>query len=349
MKVSVCMIVKNEQDCIKNALASIPPDYEVIVLDTGSTDQTVQIAQSSGVIVKKYTWNDNFSDARNYCGSFATGDYILVLDADETLPANTNEIVNQFVLQYPKMCASVFIKNQMEEEIKTHRMVRFYPNDRMYLFHGIVHEQVYYKDAPAEFKPMNLTVTHYGYEQEHYDQKNKISRYLPLYKKHLEENPNDGYMLYQMGKIYFSQNDYSSAIRYLMQSLNIGEADRLYFPVALVMLGYALKETGRSSEAEQLLVNFENDYPDFPDLPFLQGLLAMDTGNIQRIAPAFQRALAIGESAKYTSVAGVGTYKAAYNLGVYYEIVGNTSKAKEYYLFSATEDYRPAVERLKFL
>ncbi|PUA34497.1 family 2 glycosyl transferase [Paenibacillus elgii] len=349
MKVSVCMIVKNEQDCIKNALASIPPDYEVIVLDTGSTDQTIQIAQSSGAIVKSYAWNDNFSDARNYCHSFATGDYILILDSDETLPANTNEIVNQFVLQYPKMCASVFIKNLMEDEIKTHRMVRFYPNDGMYLFHGIVHEQVYYKDAPAEFKPMNLTVTHYGYEQEHYDQKNKISRYLPLYKKHLEENPNDGYMLYQMGKIYFAQNDYSSTIRYLMQSLNIGEADRLYFPVALVMLGYALKETGRSLEAEQLLVNFENDYPDFPDLPFLQGLLAMDTGNIQRIAPAFQRALAIGESTKYTSVAGVGTYKAAYNLGVYYEIVGNTSKAKEYYLSSASEGYKPAVERLKFL
>ncbi|GLI08700.1 hypothetical protein YDYSG_47320 [Paenibacillus tyrfis] len=349
MKVSVCMIVKNEQDCIKNALASIPPYYEVIVLDTGSTDQTIQIAQSSGAIVKSYAWNDNFSDARNYCHSFATGDYILVLDADETFPVNTNEIINQFVLQYPKMCASVFIKNEMEDEIKTHRMVRFYPNDGMYLFHGIVHEQIYYKDAPAEFKPMNLTVTHYGYEQDHYDRKNKMSRYLPLYKKHLDENPNDGYMIYQMGKIYFSQNDYSSAIRYLMQSLNIGEADRLYFPVALVMLGYALKETGRSSEAEQLLINFEGDYPDFPDLPFLQGLLAMDTGNVQRIAPAFQRAMAIGESTKYTSVTGVGSYKAAYNLGVYYEIIGNTAKAREYYLSSASEGYKPATERLKFL
>src|SRR4051794_40673333 len=83
-KLSLCMIVKNESKHLANCLESVEGVVdEIIIVDTGSTDDTVEIAKSYGAKVYHYEWNDNFSDARNESIKYATGDWILVLDADE--------------------------------------------------------------------------------------------------------------------------------------------------------------------------------------------------------------------------------------------------------------------------
>jgi glycosyltransferase involved in cell wall biosynthesis len=99
-KISVCMIVKNEQLHLANALNSIKDlADEIIVMDTGSTDNTLQIAKDNGAQVYKMQWPDDFSIARNESIKLAIGDWILVLDADETISKqDTNklkEIINK--------------------------------------------------------------------------------------------------------------------------------------------------------------------------------------------------------------------------------------------------------------
>ncbi|MFM7477225.1 MAG: glycosyltransferase family 2 protein, partial [Microcystis aeruginosa] len=85
-KLSLCMIVKNEAENLRRCLDSVKGVVdEMIVMDTGSTDDTIAIAKSYGAIVPSYDWRGNFSDARNEALKYVTGDWILVLDADEEL------------------------------------------------------------------------------------------------------------------------------------------------------------------------------------------------------------------------------------------------------------------------
>src|SRR3990170_9028860 len=84
--ISACMIVKNEEEFLPNCLNSIKAAVdEIIVVDTGSADDTVNIAKNFGAKVYHHPWNDSFSEARNHCLNYASGDWILQIDADEEL------------------------------------------------------------------------------------------------------------------------------------------------------------------------------------------------------------------------------------------------------------------------
>lgn len=349
MKISVCLIMKNEEELLGAALETIPKDFEIVIADTGSIDRSIEIAKSYTEQVYSFQWINDFSAARNYCASHASGDYILAMDADERLPSNSAAVLTKFIKQNPDTAGTVCIENSMQDEIKRHRMVRFYPNRPGYSFAGTVHEQVCYNGAPASFKPIDLIISHLGYEENVYTLKSKAERYLPMYLEHLERHPEDGYMLYQLGKLYQGVDDLQNAERYLRCSMAAKQVDHLYYPVMLVLLGYVLQAQKQSTEAFQLLQQAEQHYPKFPDLPFLMGLLAMDTGNLKEIERCFKKALSIGETTFYTSVAGVGSYKAAYNLGVFYEITGNIKEARRYYQIAAKHSYEPAKTRLSIL
>ncbi len=92
VKISLCMIVKNEEDCLGTCLDSLKGIVdEMIVVDTGSTDRTVEIAKEKGADVYHFDWTGDFSEARNYSFSLATGDYIYTADADEELGMDNRE------------------------------------------------------------------------------------------------------------------------------------------------------------------------------------------------------------------------------------------------------------------
>ncbi|GJM82100.1 hypothetical protein HMSSN139_45960 [Paenibacillus sp. HMSSN-139] len=193
-----------------------------------------------------------------------------MIDADEHLVTEADKIIRQFVSDNPDIPGAVLIENEIGNEVMRHRMVRFFPNDRKYRYRGTVHEQLYIEDKLAPYLPIPLVLHHYGYGEEEYQQKNKFERYIELYKKHLVQSPNDGYMLYQAGKLYYSFKRFKDAEKFLIRSYEQRELDRLYFPVMIVMLGYTWKEMGRPLEANDLLNQFQFDYPDFPDIPILK-------------------------------------------------------------------------------
>lgn len=349
MKVSVCIIAKNEEDQIREALSTVPSIYETIVLDTGSTDRTVEISQATGARVFHFAWNDNFADARNAAIDKATGDYILCLDADERLPTDVIELLNQFVKKYPLEAGAVRIKNVTNEQTHVHRMIRFFPNSPEFRFHGIVHERVLKKDQEIEPIDCEVEIVHYGYQPEQYEKKQKFERYIKLYQQMLEQNPADGYMLYQLGKLYFSNKQYKMAYDSFERCLKLEQYDRLYFAPMLVQLGYTLKELGVSGQAIDLLKVFLSVYPKYPDLPYTIGMLSIESGNISEIEEYLRLALNIGETKHYSTLAGSGSYLAAYHLGVYYEVTSQIDEAKHYYEISASLGFKDAHLRLENL
>ena len=99
-RISICIIAKNEERFIGECIESVLPiAYEVIILDTGSTDKTKEIAASYGEKIKlfDYIWEDDFSKARNKCISYATGNWIVRLDADERFTKTTKENLITFL------------------------------------------------------------------------------------------------------------------------------------------------------------------------------------------------------------------------------------------------------------
>ena len=87
MKLSLCMIVKDEEEVLSRCLSSVKDLFdEIVIADTGSSDGTCGIARSFGAELYYFPWNDDFSAARNFSFSKATGDYLFWLDADDVLP-----------------------------------------------------------------------------------------------------------------------------------------------------------------------------------------------------------------------------------------------------------------------
>ncbi|CAM3692755.1 glycosyltransferase family 2 protein [Cohnella lubricantis] len=349
MTISVCMIVRNESAQLPHALRSIPPEYEKIVVDTGSTDDTVRVAESLGAKVHHWAWQDDFAAARNESIAHATGEYVLILDADEELAEDAPAQIEAFVREHPGEPAVVSIWNQIDGEVHRTQMVRLFPNSPSFRYQGIVHEQLFENAEPVHAVPSDISIKHIGYEKSVYEAQKKEERYLKLYGKQLTLEPNNGYLRYQIGKLHYSLQRYAEACESFRLCVGLQEEDRLYYAPMLVMYGYALKNLNRSAEAEALLTPYLSRYPSFPDLPFLLGLLAMDTMKVQDIERYFLQALEIGETSNYATVAGVGSFKAAYNVGLFYELTGQIEKARTAYEIASTYQYEPAINRLRQL
>ncbi|WP_239615872.1 tetratricopeptide repeat-containing glycosyltransferase family 2 protein [Cohnella mopanensis] len=346
MKISVCMIVKNEELQLGRALTSIPISCEVIIVDTGSTDRTIAIARETGARVYEYEWRHHFADARNFSVKQATGDYIFIMDADEQLFENWECAVNEHLARFPDQASAVMIHNITEGDLTVHHGVRLFPNNGKYVFRGNVHEQLYNEEELAQPIHSAIKLNHYGYSKEQYESKGKFERYVHLYREALIQDPNNGYMLYQLGKLYYSLNQFKEAYEPLSAAVMQQQFDRLYYPPLLVMFGYTLKELNNSNQAYELLLPLASKYPKFPDLYFQLGILAMETGRFNQIESHYKQALAIGDTDRYTTVCGCGSYRAAHNLGVFYEVSGRIKEACEYYKLAAVQQFQPSIQRL---
>ena len=142
---SVCCLARNEESTIKDMIASVRElDAEVIVLDTGSTDSTVATAQGLGARVEHFEWTEDFSEARNALLKHATGDWILMLDADEYLEAESIEAVRTAMASIGSQAWRCFVVNELPHPVVRPRM----PLRSMRLFRR--HEDLHYVNRVHE-------------------------------------------------------------------------------------------------------------------------------------------------------------------------------------------------------
>ena len=193
MKISLAMIVKNEEDVLRECLNSVRSIVdEIVLVDTGSEDNTINIAKEFGANLYRLDWVNDFSLARNFAAEKCNGDWILVLDADETVCVGNKETLTNFIVDNPNSIGKIEILSKFLEnnEISFSKewVSRFYPKG--ILFKGYVHEQL---DTTNPRINMNFKVNHSGYFK-----KDKSERNLQLLFKELENYPGDHYILYQI-------------------------------------------------------------------------------------------------------------------------------------------------------
>jgi len=205
-RLTVCLIAKNEEQFIGRCLASIKPmASQIVVVDTGSTDRTVEIAKEHGAEVYYFAWNDNFSDARNAAHEHARGDWVLILDADEEMPPESHTKLAEDMAATNVLGYRIPICNVHEASDCVTYVPRLFRNAPALFFVGRVHEQIYASviarkaEWGMEAKLGTATIVHHGYDPGLVKRRQKIQRNLKLMEKAVQEMPNEAALLMNYG------------------------------------------------------------------------------------------------------------------------------------------------------
>lgn len=241
MLLSIVMMVKNEEKYLSKTLESLKflmhdIDSELIILDTGSVDSTIEIAKKFTDKVFFASWNNDFAHMRNISISHASGEWILILDADEQL-TNYDKLKEFF---NSDLCnkynsASISLKNIFSEDEKSYNVapiLRMFRNFEGFKYEGAIHEQPKFKHPIYN----NIaTFNHYGYLFEDEEVKQlKDNRNKKILLEEIEKNPNDPYINYQLGKNYMLSNGSEDALYYMEKAYKIYEK-LSYIPIFLTL------------------------------------------------------------------------------------------------------------------
>ena len=233
-KLSLCMIVKNEEATLSKCLESVQNVVdEMVILDTGSTDKTVDIAQKFGAVVPTYEWGDNFAEARNEALKYVTGDWVLVLDADEVLNQKVAPQIKEAIEKEENLVVNLVrheIGSSQSPYSLVSRLFRKHPEvsfSRPY--HAIIDDSVsellkkesHWKvvDLPA------ITLFHYGYTPGAIAALDKSNRAQTAMETFIKEHPNDPYTCSKLGALYAQIGKEKQAIKLFKQGLKSNKAD----------------------------------------------------------------------------------------------------------------------------
>ncbi|MEF2968102.1 glycosyltransferase family 2 protein [Paenibacillus sp. M1] len=349
---SLVMIAKNESATLARCLDSVVPLVdEIILVDTGSTDNTKEIALSYQARVFDFEWNQNFAEARNYALERSTSDWNLVLDADEYISNDCGQAIRQFMDGGQAIGRVKRIDKYQDKNGVAYAQCfisRLFPRGLYYK--GRIHEQVQ-SDLPRV--KLSVEVQHDGYYQ-----KVKSGRNIPILQLEIQDHPNDPYYHYQIAKEYKGIDDHNAAYLHLQEAYKRITRQEMYAPYVIVNLLYEILATGHLEEGLQLIEREKEFLWEFSDFHFASGVFYLDLimsntakyiNYLPQIEQSYLRCLEIGETDQYDSVIGTGSFAALHNLGVFYEVTGNKEKASTCYKEAAILNYEPSMTRLNLL
>ncbi|MBD1876133.1 tetratricopeptide repeat protein [Nodosilinea sp. FACHB-131] len=240
--ISLCMIVKDEAATLARTLESVQGVVgEIVVVDTGSVDNTVAIAQSHGAKVHRFAWENDFAAARNESLRHATGDWVLVLDADEVLLSATAQVLQQLDQGQPLgdiAAEDVLAVNLLRLELGAPQapytlITRCFRRLPEITFNRPYHETV--DDSVAALQAQaarwqvvtlgEVAIHHTGYDPAVVVERGKFDRARTAMEGYLAEHPNDGYLLNKLAALYVESNQAELALPLLNRAL--AQADTL--------------------------------------------------------------------------------------------------------------------------
>ncbi len=317
---TLAMIVKNEEFFLPQCLESVKGIVDdMVIVDTGSTDKTIEIAKSYGARVISIEWPNDFAKARNVGLEAVRTPWVLVMDADEELVKDDLGILEKAILMpeadaYNIRIVSVMDRAEDISESYVTRLFRSLPDIR---FEGSIHEQVYYslERNRQHLESLNVRFIHKGYLESIITGRNKVDRNLHLMENHVKNNPNDGYMLWQLAQTYDSVGRHSEAMFSCQRSLKcLGPESPIR---VLVWTTYAksTSHAGHPKKALGILSQALGIYPTYTDFRYLQGTIFLQLRQWKNAEHAFNDCLGMGEPKGYLlTETGVGGFKALFKL-----------------------------------
>jgi tetratricopeptide (TPR) repeat protein len=331
--ISLCAIIKNESHRIADCLDSVQGFVdEAIVVDTGSTDDTVRIAKQHGAKVFKFDWCDDFAAARNYSLKQASGDWILVLDADEKLEISAKNRLKQLIQQRDCLSANL-LRHEIGAQQSPYSLVsRFFRRHPNICFSGCYHESI--DDSVTKIRQHDshwlvyevpaVSILHYGYQSSEIKLKGKQDLAKRLMHKHLEEFPNDAYMHSKLGALYVESGLPRQGLELIQQGIDLLVQSNDSNPQVRFELYYHAAIAYSHQSDWQLAENFYQQalvlaISDLVKLPALNNL-----GNLWQAQGKHQQAIAA-----YQQVTQIAPdfAKGFYNLGIALKSSGQMQSA----------------------
>ncbi|ABB16146.1 glycosyltransferase [Carboxydothermus hydrogenoformans] len=354
-KLSVCMIVKDEERYIRNCLESVQDIAdEIVVVDTGSTDNTKAIANDFGAKIFDFPWVDDFSAARNFSLEKATGDWVLLLDADEELDVSSKDKVLELVNKNENVAYLVNVINFLDftkQRTVTAKRMLLFPMRAEPYFINPIHEQLRFKKN-VEIRDSTIIIKHYGYIPETVSTKKKSERNISILKKianNSVENINveiKAFNYYNLGVEYYRKQEYEKALQNFQKSFLLIRKKEPGFKYALIWhIVNSLINLKKFQEALKVIEDAEQLYPWYVDLVYFKGVVYYSQRSYKKAIETFMKCLEIGESLE-TSIFhydGTGSYLASYGIGSCEEALGNYNKALVFYEMSLAQNYILAV------
>ncbi|MFC1759460.1 glycosyltransferase, partial [Planctomycetota bacterium] len=335
---SVCFIVRNNEDTIRPCLSSIAPWVdEIIVVDTGSTDRTSEIAQEIGAKVSSFPWCDDFSAARNISLERASGDWLMWMDSDDTISEENGrrlqELARRPVDEAPmSYIMQVHCPDSSDgESVTVVDHVKMFRNHPEIRFEGRIHEQVLpaIRRLGGEVEWTDIFVEHTGSDQTREGRQLKYERDLKLLSLELKDHPDHPFALFNLGMTYADMEDFERAIPPLIRSVEVAGPDESHLRKAYALLIGSLMQANRIGDAQHWCALGRELFPEDVELTFRDGILQHQLGNFDASIESYKAVLVPHESNYFSSMdSGITGYKARHNLALVYCDAGDLRAAE---------------------
>ena len=352
--ISLCMIVKNEEKGIERAIKSAKGfAREIIVVDTGSSDNTVQLAQKAGAQVYFYEWNNDFSAARNFSVSKAGCDWIFVLDADETIAlkdvslichAIEDESADAYMMQQRNYSNCVEAEGWVADNGEYAEsngfagyfdipVVRLFRNNSKIFFEGVVHEAVLDSLRGLKKKFLDIPIHHFSSFDDQPLQEEKKSFYTFLLHKALDKNPEDEKNCILLGRQYYSLGEFKEAIFYLRKVILAGTRSEMAYD----NLASAYLHLGSLEESRDVLEALLKINPRYAEAYVTLGVVYSSLGYESKAIDTLQRAVGLAPL----------SFKAQFNLAAAFYRQKNYNEALKAII--KAEELVPTMPRVFYL
>jgi tetratricopeptide (TPR) repeat protein len=304
---SCCLIVKNEAHRLPSLLKSLRAISEqLVVVDTGSTDDTVQVAKDMGAEVSMFPWNDSFSDARNRSLEMAEHPWILYVDADDSVPEKSLCDISKLKQRSPEK-AYGFVITSTQDGVTgmASAQIRMFPNSKENRFQYRVHEQIRpalnKQGTPIVFT--DIKIVHTGYTDRG-TLAAKQRRNLALLEKDLADYPENGFLRYLAGMACVDLEELMRARDEFQKAweLSVGDTDKGHIALgaALELSEMALKKDGLGhAEALLWLQRAESLERSYPRCLYLRGRIEYEKQDLTNSLKSLKQVMALEKPAMF--------------------------------------------------
>jgi tetratricopeptide (TPR) repeat protein len=329
LRLSLCMIVRDEEEMLPRCLASVAAAVdEMVIVDTGSVDRTIEIAHSFGARVIEREWTGSFGEARNVAFDAADGDWTFVLDADELLVAEDVALLRSLTGRTWREAFYVAETNYTGEldagGAVAHNTLRVFRNRPQYRYSGRLHEQIAAtlpSHIPERIEYTNVRIEHYGYLGAVRDAREKSRRNIELLRMQQAEGAQTPFLHYNLGAEYAVAGEPAAALVELERAWALLEGDPerdsyQFAPALANRLVRALRACGRFADALARAEQALELFPGFTDLVLEQGAACAALGAIEQAMAYYERCIEMGDAPRrYTATVGCGSYLPRIALG----------------------------------